>query len=368
MSCDDFAGIILSAGYSSRMGDFKPLLKFGEYTSIEVAVNTFIASGIHNVIVVTGYRGSEVRKVLKNFTVQCIENRYYSQGMYSSIVEAVKTLDSRVRAFFILPVDIPLVKANTLRLLKSKYTTCNKGIFYPTFMGKRGHPPLIDCKYKNEIENWNGDGGLRGLLSRFEDDSIYIPVFDKGSVMDMDTKEDYLGLLKYFNSKAPNKEECYCILNDYNVSDGIIRHCKKVSQVCNYILKELNKKGYNFNEDILEAAALLHDISRESKSHAKVGANILKELGYERVGNLIGTHMDIEVNENDEINENEILYLSDKLVEEDRCVLLKERFDRSFLKYNNNLEAQRKMKKRLRDAEKIVNKVENAVGKKIEYL
>ncbi|MHC6180071.1 DVU_1551 family NTP transferase [Clostridium sp. JNZ X4-2] len=368
MSCDDFAGIILSAGYSSRMGDFKPLLKFGEYTSIEVAVNTFISSGIHNVIVVTGYRGGEVREALKNFTVRCIENKSYSQGMYSSIVEAVKTLDSRAKAFFILPVDIPLVKTNTLRLLKSKYTICNKGIFYPTFMGKRGHPPLIDCRYKNEIENWNGDGGLKGLLSRFEDDSSYIPVFDKGSVMDMDTKEDYLRLLKYFNSKAPDKEECYCILNDYNVSDSIIRHCRKVSQVCGHILGELNKKGYNFSEDILEAAALLHDICRKSKNHAEAGANILKELGYERVGNLIGTHMDIEVNENDEISENEILYLSDKLVQEDRCILLKERFDRLLLKYNNNLEAQRKIKNRLQDAERIMSKVEKAVGKKIEYL
>lgn len=35
MKKNNFATIILAAGYSSRMGDFKPLLKFGEYTTVE---------------------------------------------------------------------------------------------------------------------------------------------------------------------------------------------------------------------------------------------------------------------------------------------------------------------------------------------
>lgn len=141
-----------------------------------------------------------------------------------------------------------------------------------------------------------------------------------------------------------------------------------MSQVCACILKKLNKKGYNFDADVLEAAALLHDISRKSRSHALAGANILRKLGYGHIGDLIGTHMNIEVGENDEISENEILYLADKLVEEDRCVSLRHRFDKALLKYIDNAEVKIKIEKRLRDAEKIMNKVEKVVGEKIELL
>ncbi|CAB1245936.1 DVU_1551 family NTP transferase [Clostridium sp. MT-14] len=368
MGCSDFAGIVLSAGYSSRMGDFKPLLKFGKYTAVEMAVNTFIASGIDDVVVVTGYRGNEVREVLGDFGIRCIENKNYPQGMYSSIVEALRVLDSKVKAFFMLPVDIPLVKVDTVKSLGSKYASCGSGILYPVFRGKKGHPPLIDCKYKSMIENWEKPGGLKNFLNEFNSDSVNVPVCDNGIIMDMDTREDYLGLLKYFNSKAPSKEECYCILADYSVPDNIIKHCEKVSQVCACILKKLNKKGYNFDADVLEAAALLHDISRKSRSHALAGANILRKLGYGHIGDLIGTHMNIEVGENDEISENEILYLADKLVEEDRCVSLRHRFDKALLKYIDNAEVKIKIEKRLRDAEKIMNKVEKVVGEKIELL
>lgn len=367
MKKNNFAAIILSAGYSSRMKEFKPLLKFGHYTAVETAVNTFISSEIHNIVVVVGYRGNEIIKVLENSKAKCIENKYYSQGMYSSILKAIEVLDENINGFFMLPVDVPLVKKHTIEILKSKYLQCNKGIIYPTFNGQRGHPPLIDCKYKNIIMNWNEAGGLRNLLNKFQNDSIDVPVFDNSSVMDMDTKKDYLELLKYFNSGVPNREECYCILNLYNVPDNVIKHCTKVSQVSLYILKELNKKGYNFNEKLLESAALLHDIARKSKDHAKVGGEIITKLGYEPVGNLISTHMDIKVEEKEDITEDEILYLSDKLVREDEFITLEQRFSDSLLKYNINSEVLNKIKERFDEARKIMRKVQNIMGKSFDY-
>lgn len=205
----NFAAIILAAGYSSRMGAFKPLLKFEEYTALETIINAFTTSRVCNIIVVVGHRGKEVMDVLKGSQVKCIENKDYSQGMYSSVLKGIEVLNEDVNAFFMLPVDIPLVKVHTIETLKNQYLCCDKGIIYPTFNGRRGHPPLIDCKYKDIIVKTNEDGGLRNVLSKFDEDSLNVPVFDKFTIMDMDTKEDYIELLKYSNLRVPNREKCY---------------------------------------------------------------------------------------------------------------------------------------------------------------
>ncbi|WP_411678769.1 DVU_1551 family NTP transferase [Clostridium thailandense] len=367
MKKDNFAAIILAAGYSSRMGEFKPFLKLGEYTAIETVVNTFTNSGICTIIVVVGHRGKEIIEVLKNKNVKCIENENYSQGMYSSVLKAMELLDKNVNAFFVLPVDIPLVKEQTIEVLKSKYLQGDKGIIYPNFNGDNGHPPLIDCKYKDIIVNSQGDGGLKNILSKFEEDSMNVPVFDKAVVMDMDTKDDYIKLLRYFEQKVPDKEECYSILKIYNVSDNIVRHCTEVSRVALYIIHELNEKGYNFDKDLIQASALLHDIARKSKNHAKAGEELLKKLGYENIGKIIATHMDIEVRQDKDISENEILYLADKLVKDDKFVSLEHRMFNCLLKYESNSDALQKAKQRFIHAEKIMEKLENMIGKSFNY-
>ncbi|KZL89525.1 DVU_1551 family NTP transferase [Clostridium magnum] len=365
MKKNNFAAIILSAGYSSRMGDFKPLLKFQEYTAVETVINTFKASGINNIIVVVGYRGKEIIELLKDSGVKCIENENFSQGMYSSILKALEGMGEQVSAFFLLPVDIPLVKKHTIEILKDKYLECNKGIVYPIFNGKKGHPPLIDIKYKDIIIKGSGVGGLKNILNEFAEDSISIPVFDKASIMDMDCKEDYIKLLKYNNLSAPDREECYCILNGYKVSNNIIKHCNKVAQVALSILNELNRNGYNFNENVMEAAALLHDIARKSKNHAKVGQEILASLGYGYIGDIVATHMDIKVDEKEDITENEILFLADKLTKEDKFISLESRM--SSCLSNNDSQASSEIIRRFSEAKKIMEKVEKILGKSLHY-
>lgn len=365
MKRNNFAAIILSGGYSSRMGDFKPLLKFGDNTAVERAINTFKASGINNIIVVVGHRGKEIIEVLKDSGVRCIENENFSEGMYSSILKALEVMEEDVSAFFMLPVDIPLIKKHTIEILKDKYLEYNKGIVYPTFDGKKGHPPLIDSRYKDIIIRDCGVAGLKNILDNFSEDSVSVPVFDKASIMDMDCKEDYIKLLKYSNLNAPDREECYCILSGYRVPDNIIKHCNKVSQIALSILNELNTNGYNFNENVIEAAALLHDIARKSKRHAKVGQEILYSLGYEHIGDIVATHMDIKVDAKEDITENEILFLADKLIKEDRFIPLESRMSSCLL--NSDSQASSEIIRRFSEAKKIMEKVEKIAGKSLHY-
>jgi molybdenum cofactor cytidylyltransferase len=362
------AAIIVSAGYSSRMGSFKPFLKFGEYTAIETVINTFKSAGVEDIILVAGYRGNDLIEKYKNTGVICVLNKDYSKGMYSSIMEGIKALDEKIEAFFVHPVDIPLMKKYTLDRMKDKFFENGKGIIYPTFLGKMGHPPLIDCRYKQSILSSDGEGGLKRVLEKFSGDSICVPIFDEAILMDMDTKEDYENLLSYFYLKAPNWNECYALLNEYNVPDKVIKHSAKVAGVSMDLMNCISRPGYyKLNSAAIEAAALLHDIAKGEKNHALKGAEILKEIGYENVGYIISTHIDIEIDENADITENEILYLADKLVKEDTVVSLADRRCQCLSEYSDNFEASEKIKSRYDTAEKIIKKIEKSFERGFIY-
>jgi molybdenum cofactor cytidylyltransferase len=367
MKNKNVSSIILSAGFSSRMGSFKPLLKFGDYTAIETIIKTHLNSGIEDIIVVVGHRENEVREALKDYKVTMVKNENFDQGMFSSVVSGVQAIEGNAGAFFVQPVDIPLVKEYTIKSLKTEYIHSEKGIIYPTFCDRKGHPPLIDCKYKQAILDSNGDGGLKRILAKYKDDADFYPTFDEAVLKDMDTPEDYENLLAYYLSGAPTRNECDQILNMYKLPDQIIKHCKAVAVVALNILGWLENREYEIDQPSLEAAALLHDIARRENNHAAKGKIILKELGYEKVGSIISTHMDIEVDENGKITENEILYLADKLVKEDRILPLKQRLEMSLKAFNGDNQAWEKINNRFAAADKIIKKIEKMTGKGFIY-
>ena len=77
------------------------------------------------------------------------------------------------------------------------------------------------------------------------------------------------------------------------------------------------------DEDLLVSAALLHDVARSEKDHARLGAAWLRELGYEKAAAVAEQHHDLR---SGTLDEAAILYLADKCVREDRRVTLEERF------------------------------------------
>lgn len=186
------AALILAAGRSSRMGGLKPLLILGSSMLLELAVAQFFKAGIEDVRVVLGHRAGEIIPVVERLGVKWILNAQYSEGMFSSVLAGVQDLDADVEAFFILPVDIPLVKPETIARLLSAYRNRRAKVVYPRFEGSRGHPPLIDasCLQEGDLSP-DYPGGLRALLRRYESDALDVDVEDKAILMDCDTPEDY---------------------------------------------------------------------------------------------------------------------------------------------------------------------------------
>jgi CTP:molybdopterin cytidylyltransferase MocA len=190
------AALVLAAGYSSRMGTFKPLLPLGKTTVIEKAVSCFLAAGIQDIRVVVGHRAGEVILVLDCLGVKSVINDHYAKGMYSSVMAGVRSFEPEVQAFFLLPGDSPLVKQQTITELIQFYRESEAGIIYPCIKGLRGHPPLISARYIKSILAWNQPGGLRALLSNYAMDALNVEVADQGVHMDIDYPVDYQKVLE----------------------------------------------------------------------------------------------------------------------------------------------------------------------------
>lgn len=194
----DLAAIILAAGYSSRMKLFKPLLPLGSSTVIENSIDSFRNAGVDNIVVVVGFQAKKLIPVLEQKGVSWVFNENFSDGMYSSIVEGVSSLPQHIKGFFLLPADIPLVRKDTIDSLVEGYKHSNMNIIYPSFSKRRGHPPLISSFLFSEIINYDGTGGLKALLRKYEEHAHYVDVDDEGVLIDIDTYEDYLRLCDRF--------------------------------------------------------------------------------------------------------------------------------------------------------------------------
>jgi molybdenum cofactor cytidylyltransferase len=190
-AAENITAVILAAGLSSRMGDFKPLLPLREKTIIECAVGLFREAGVEDVLVVAGYEADRLIPVLKRRNARWVVNEHYERGMFSSLQTAVRHLPMSCEAFFVLPSDHPFVRPQTVRLLMSASSGGTDIICRPCCRGRRGHPPLIPVRLVPEILACEEPGGLRTLLSRHEEWVVNVECGDPGIFEDLDTGTDY---------------------------------------------------------------------------------------------------------------------------------------------------------------------------------
>jgi len=190
----NICGLILAAGLSSRMGEFKPLMPLRGKTLIENTVDSVLNGGAWSVVAVTGYRGEEVETVLLRRygkQVHLVRNPDFAQtDMLCSIQIGCRVMPP-CDAFFLLPGDMPVVRQTTFhKLLKERHAGAPSVVF-PTLGGYRKHPPLVDARLIPEILSFQGGGGLRQMWRQHEELIRNVPVDDEGVWVDLDTQQDY---------------------------------------------------------------------------------------------------------------------------------------------------------------------------------
>ena len=188
-------GLILAAGCSKRMGDFKPLMPLRGKTLIENAIDSMLLCGVDPIVVVLGHRGQDMEAILNSRylgdTLTLVYNHdYAATDMLTSVKLGLAAMPP-CDAFFLLPGDMPVVAKETFLAVYRAMPELGSAITFPTLDGYRKHPPLIDASFIPEILKYDGENGLRGFWTLHEDSIVTVAVDDVGCWTDLDTFAQY---------------------------------------------------------------------------------------------------------------------------------------------------------------------------------
>lgn len=130
----------------------------------------------------------------------------------------------------------------------------------------------------------------------------------------------------------PTREECFKLMAEYGMLNHIIGHSIEVARIALFLSMELNKRGQRIDLGLVEAASLLHDLSKTEclktkEDHAETGSRLLKVLGYERVGEVVAQHIQLSKGKDPSlVSEEEVVNYADKRIQHDQIVSLEQRF------------------------------------------
>ena len=183
--------IILAAGESKRMGSPKMLLPFMGITMIENVIANVSGSKVDNIMVVLGADRDSIVKLIRTKAVNYCYNENYKDGMLSSVMCGFRNIPIDHSAVLVFQGDQPLITPNAINSVIEVYLSSGKGIVIPVYESKRGHPILIDRKYRNEIQKLNPAEGLRSLALKYSDDVLEVNTDIAGILRDFDTYDEY---------------------------------------------------------------------------------------------------------------------------------------------------------------------------------
>lgn len=188
--------VITAAGMSSRMGDFKPMLKIGSISVAQRIVATLQQSGVGTIVMVTGYNADLLEKHLGNNNIIFLRNeRYERTQMFESACIGLEYIYQKCSRVLFTPVDIPMFTSSTVKALLDS----DARLACPVCGDETGHPILISSDLVPALLRDSGKGGLRAALSRTGESFSLIPVEDEGILHDADTPADFERLLEYHN-------------------------------------------------------------------------------------------------------------------------------------------------------------------------
>src|SRR5271170_229129 len=150
---ESFAGVILAAGDSSRMGTDKALLPWPPHAAGQPTSNdTFLSAAIASlmsatdfVLIVAGKNEPALAPIVYASGASLVTNPDPGRGQFSSLQLGLHEVLNRGRdAAIITLVDRPPVSAATVQLLRDAFDAAPENVWavVPEFSGKHGHPYL----------------------------------------------------------------------------------------------------------------------------------------------------------------------------------------------------------------------------------
>src|SRR4029077_3057760 len=188
-----FAGVILAAGASSRMGRDKALLPWRDGTFLSAAIRA-LQPVTELVIVVAGANAASLEPIADSQAAFLVVNPNPQRGQFSSLQVGLQEVLNRGRdAAIVTLVDRPAAEIETVQQIKAAFLTSDERIWavIPEYEGKHGHPIVIGREMIEAILRAPANSTARDVEHAHQEHIRYLPVSDPLVVVNVDTPEDF---------------------------------------------------------------------------------------------------------------------------------------------------------------------------------
>ena len=199
-----FAGVILAAGQSSRMGREKALLPWRGTTILESAI-TMLSLECELVIVVAGENAENLRPTIYSRGAFLAINPAPQNGQLSSLQVGLTTvLDKGRDAALVTVIDCPAAEPKTVSLIRLRLLEvldAGKWSVVPEYAGKHGHPIAVSREMIEAFLRAPFTSSARDIQNIHQQRIEYLPVEDPKVILNINTPEEYQALEKGVRSE-----------------------------------------------------------------------------------------------------------------------------------------------------------------------
>jgi len=188
-----FAGVILAAGSSSRMGRDKALLPWRDGTFLSTAIRA-LQPATELVIVVAGANAPVLEPIADAQAAFMVVNPDPQRGQFSSLQVGLQEVLNRGRdAAIVTLVDRPAAEIDTIQQIKAAFLTSEERIWavVPEYGGKHGHPIVVGREMIEAFLRAPAQSTARDVEHAHQEHILYLPVSDPLVVANVDTPEDF---------------------------------------------------------------------------------------------------------------------------------------------------------------------------------
>jgi len=192
-----FAGVILAAGESSRMGRDKALLEWRGQSFLEATLE-LLAAHTQLSLVVAGKNAEALAPLVYAKAGFLVVNPQPELGQFSSLRVGLQEVLNRGRdAAVVALVDRPPCDSATLGLLLEHFAEAyvtGKWAVVPEYAGKHGHPFVVGREMMEAFLKAAATSSAREVEHALVERILYFPVNDPLVAVNVDTPEDYARL------------------------------------------------------------------------------------------------------------------------------------------------------------------------------
>jgi molybdenum cofactor cytidylyltransferase len=182
----NISALILAAGKSTRMGQQKMLMPWGDTTVLGKVIRTLQDAGMDDILLVTN---SDISPSVSHLPIRMMLND--NGDMLSSMKVGLRTQKPSAQATLVCLGDQPQIEEGSVRSVCEAFVKSKSNLVVPSYQMRRGHPWLVARPLWEEILNLQGTS-LRDFLNVHTNEIEYVNVETPSILQDLDTPEDYL--------------------------------------------------------------------------------------------------------------------------------------------------------------------------------